>query len=99
MTYFDVALYCLLLLLALFNIWVVVPHKYQMYKMLPIPAFYTFAVLALALRPFYIIGGWTFDPVYGNLDFVQQGAKLCVGIVQDWITLELAIRIHTERGE
>ena len=24
--------------------------------------------------------------------------KLCVGLVQDWITLELAIRIHNSRG-
>ena len=29
---------------------------------------------------------------------MQQGAKLCVGIVQDWITFELAIRIHNARG-
>ena len=34
-----------------------------------------------------------------NIDLVQQGTKLCVGIIQDWITLELAIRIHISKGE
>ena len=29
---------------------------------------------------------------------MQQGAKICVGIVQDWITLELAVRIHISKG-
>ena len=28
---------------------------------------------------------------------MQQAAKLCVGIVQDWITLELAVRIHNAK--
>ena len=30
---------------------------------------------------------------------MQQGVKLCVGLVQDWITLELAVRIRIEKGE
>ena len=30
---------------------------------------------------------------------MQQGAKLCVGLVQDWVTLELAVRIHGSKGE
>ena len=33
------------------------------------------------------------------MDWVQQGAKLCVGLVQDWVTLELAIRIHITKAE
>ena len=33
------------------------------------------------------------------MDWVQQGAKLCVGLVQDWVTLELAIRIHITKSE
>ena len=33
-----------------------------------------------------------------NLRLVQQVAKLCVGVVQDWITLELAIRIRNAKG-
>ena len=55
-------------------------------------------MIALALRPIYMIGRWTSYPVFFNMDKVQQGAKLCVGIVQDWITLELAIRIHNAKG-
>ena len=67
--------------------------------MLPIPAFYTFAVVALTLRPFYIIGYWKIDnAIYINIDWVQQGAKLCVGLVQDWVTVELAVRIHLFKG-
>ena len=29
---------------------------------------------------------------------VWQGSKLCVGVVQDWITLELAIRVRNSKG-
>ena len=42
----------------------------------------------------YITWWFTLEPIYLSVDWVQQGAKLCVGLVQDWITLELAIRIH-----
>ena len=97
-TYVDFGLYCALLLFALRNIWVVVIKK-QRYKRLPIPAFYTFAVVTLTLRPFFIIGSWTDDwKFFVNLDWVQQGAKLCVGLVQDWVTVELAVRIHVSKG-
>ena len=68
----------------------------------PIPAFYSFAVIALALRPIYMIGAWAPFPnyvIYYNLDWVQQGAKLCVGLVQDWVTLELSVRIRTDNGD
>ena len=97
-TYVDVALYCALLLFALRNIYVVVIKK-KRYENLPIPAFYSFAVVALALRPIYLIGAWADNyGIYWNLNFVQQGAKLCVGYVQDWVTVELAIRIHVSKG-
>ena len=97
-TYVDFALYCALLLFALRNTYVVVIKK-KRYENLPIPAFYSFAVVALALRPVYIIGGWADNnAIYYNLDWVQQGAKLCVGFVQDWVTIELAIRIHVSKG-
>ena len=49
-------------------------------------------MIALSLRPVNIIGFWTLDPEISNMDWVQQGAKLCVGIVQDWVTMELALR-------
>ena len=48
----------------------------------------------MSLRLIYIIWFWTPSPIIYNIDLVQQGVKLCVGIVQDWITFELAIRIH-----
>ena len=32
------------------------------------------------------------------MDYVQQVAKLCVGMVQDWITFELALGIHYVNG-
>ena len=96
----DIALYSALLVLAARNIWVVVPHHYQELRMLPSPAFYMFTVIALILRLLFIIGHWTDDNVIiFSIDWVQQGAKLCVGIVQDWITLELAIRIHISKSE
>ena len=33
-----------------------------------------------------------------NIAVVQQAAKLCVGVIQDWITLELAVRIRNAKG-
>ena len=33
-----------------------------------------------------------------NMNLIQEAAKFCVGVVQDWITLELAIRIHNSKG-
>ena len=54
--------------------------------------------MALTLRLSFIIGYWTGSRVILNIDYVQLVAKLCVGVVQDWITLELAIRIHNARG-
>ena len=100
LSYADVAIYGLLLLLALRNVWVVVPQHYKELKMLPSIAFYSFAVLALSLRPLFIIGKWTDDiTIYVSMDYVQQGAKLCVGLVQDWITFELAVRMHISNSE
>ena len=32
------------------------------------------------------------------MDWAQQAAKFCVGVVQDWITVELAIRIRSSKG-
>ena len=79
------------------NIWSILIRQRE-YKNLPILAFYAFALLAVMFRPVFIIGYWTAKPVYPNIDWVQQAVKLCVGVVQDWITLELAIRIHNARG-
>ena len=86
--------YGILILIALRNIFVVIV-KQQEYKNLPILMFYFFALIAVTLRETKVI--WhhkniTFINV--NLDYVQQFAKLSVGLVQDWITFELAIRIH-----
>ena len=38
------------------------------------------------------------SPISNNIGVVQQAAKLSVGAVQDWITIELAIRIHNSNG-
>ena len=98
-TYVDLALYGILLLFALRNIWVVV-IQHKEYKTLTTAAFYTFAMVALPLRLAYIIGIWTDDPsIYKNIDLVQQGALLCIGIVQDWVTVELNIRVNNYNAE
>ena len=41
---------------------------------------------------------WAEKNVIANLNSAQQVAKLCVGVVQDWITFELAIRIRNAKG-
>ena len=96
-TYLVVAMYSFLTVLALRNSWFIL-YKQGEYKNTPILAFYAFTLIAVSLRPIYLIGSWTNNPILFNIDYVQQAAKLCVGIVQDWITLELAIRIHHVKG-
>ena len=81
------------MVLALRNIYAIL-FKQKEYKNLPILVFYAYALVAVSLRLVCIIWQWAGITSLLNVDTVQQGAKLCVGIVQDWITLDLAIRIH-----
>ena len=53
----------------------------------------------MSLRFPYLLGHFIESKRIYNLDLVQQVAKLCVGAVQDWITLELAIRIRNAKGD
>ena len=73
-------LYVLLLVLVLRNIWVIL-YKQQEYKNLPIPIFYGFALIAITLRLIDIIWGWTPSSVIQNVDWIEEAAKLCVGMV------------------
>ena len=93
-----IIVYGILTVVALRNI-IVIVVKQKEYKNLPILMFYLFALVAVTLREVKTI--WhglqsTFIDV--NLDFVQQFSKFSVGLVQDWITLELAVRIHCVYG-
>ena len=94
--YFLIGVYGFLVLLALRNIWVVV-IKQRERKNLPILMFYVFSLIAVALRLVYLIWFWSKELPY-SVDETQQAAKLCVGIIQDWITIELAIRIRNAKG-
>ena len=91
--YLLIATYLVLIMLALRNIWVILV-KQKEYKNLPILTFYVYALMAVTIRPIVIIWQWVPSSIIFNVDYVQQAAKLCVGIIQDWITLELAIRIR-----
>ena len=95
--YLLIATYGVLLGLVLRNIYVVL-LKQKEYKNLPILMFYCFALIAITIRLIGVIWFWKPLPIIVNIDYVQQVAKLCVGVVQDWITLELAIRIHNCKG-
>ena len=64
-----IATYILLVVLALRNIWSIL-IKQREYKNLPILAFYSYALLAVTLRPIMIIWYWTYNPVIVNLDYV-----------------------------
>ena len=79
-SYIVIATYVFLIILALRNIFFIVV-KQKEYKNLPILAFYCYSALAVTLRPIYLFWHWTNSPVFSNLDLVQQGSKLCVGIV------------------
>ena len=78
--YLVILIYMCLLALALHNIWAIV-LKQQEYKNLPILFFYAFALIAISLRLIYIIWIWTLSPVINNIDYIQQAAKLCLGVV------------------
>ena len=95
-SYIVIATYVFLIMLALRNIFVIL-IKQKEYKNLPILAFYCYTILAVTLRPIYLFWCWTTSPVFSNLDLIQQGSKLSVGIVQDWITVDLAIRIRNAK--
>ena len=59
LTYLVIAIYVVLILLAVLNIWVVIV-KLRKYKNLPIFAFYFFTIIAVVLRPISMIGVWTY---------------------------------------
>ena len=95
--YIDIALYALMFLLAIHNIWLIfiVQKKYKNYSLM---AFYIFAIITTLTRECYLVLFFHDSPINWNLDLVWQASKLCVGIVQDWITLELAIRVRNSKG-
>ena len=95
--YIDILIYALIMVLILRNTWVVI-IKQRVYKNLPILMFYIFAFIAVSIRLIDIIGYWTYTQyLESNIDLLQQAAKICVGMVQDWITFELAIRFHNSK--
>ena len=95
--YLLIGTYVVLVLIALRNIWVILV-KQKEYKNEPILMFYCFSIISLTLRPIVIIFWWKSSPYQTNIDFVQVASKFCVGVVQDWITLELAVRIRNSNG-
>ena len=78
--YLVILVYMFLVILALHNTWAIVLRQ-QEYKNLPILVFYAFALIATSLRPIYIMWFWTSNPAINNLDYIQQAAKLCLGVV------------------
>ena len=97
-SYLLIGLYFALLVLDLVNIRMIL-IKQKEYKNLPILFFYLFTTIAICLRIPWLIGYWSTSRLIWNTEWIQQGAKLAVGVVQDWITLELAIRIkNTKRN-
>ena len=96
--YLDIAVYAFLILLALRNVWAILVKQGE-YKNLPIVMFYVFALIAIATRIICLFFYWDQQShIADNLSFIQQSAKICVGFVQDWVTLELAIRIHNSKN-
>ena len=68
-------------MIALRNIFVVIV-KQKEYRNLPILMFYLFALIAVTLREVKIIWQYESNPsINVNLDFVQQFAKLNIGVV------------------
>ena len=67
--YLIIAMYGVLLLIALRNAWVVL-YKQSEYKNVPILAFYAFAILAVSLRLILVIESWTAKRFTMNMDLV-----------------------------
>ena len=97
--YMVIITYGFLVILCLRNVWVILIRQKE-YQNLPILTFYAFAIIAVTLRPIYIIWYWdvNLQGVMTNMTLIQEAAKFFVGVVQDWITLELAIRIRNAKG-
>ena len=96
--YATIILYGLLVVLNLRNIWAILV-KQDKYKNLTLLIFYAYSLIAVSLRLIYLIWYWTPGVWWtNNMNIVQYAAKLCVGVVHDWITVELAIRIDIWRG-
>ena len=96
--YLVIGLFIALLALNLHNIWSIVVGQRE-YKNLPILLFYVFALIAILLRMVWLLTFWIQnDAMLNNIGFTYQMTKLCVGITQDWITFELAIRIRNSKG-
>lgn len=64
--YLIFSLYILLVVLALHNMWVIV-MKEKEYKNLPILMFYLYALIAIAIRPIYIVWKWTDNSTISNM--------------------------------
>ena len=58
--YMVIITYVLLVIICLRNIWVILIQQKE-YQNLPIPTFYAFAIIAVTLRPIYIIWYWDVD--------------------------------------
>ena len=63
------AMYGLLVLLALRNIWVILVRQHE-YKNIPILAFYAFSLVAISLRPIQMLGYWNHPLIFTNIDWV-----------------------------
>ena len=96
--YLVIGLFMALLALCLHNIWSIVVLQRE-YKNLPIFLFYVFALIAIIIRIVWLLTFWIQNyALLNNIGFTYQMTKLCVGITQDWITFELAIRIRNSKG-
>ena len=73
------------------NIWKII-IKQKRYKTLPLLFFYIFTFTALTLRLFNFIFVFTELSIEIILD-ISGVAKLCVGLIQAWMILEIALRL------
>ena len=89
--YLLIGLYTFALALATVNIWRILV-KQRRYKTLPLLAFYICAFIAIALRWIYTIVVYTdFNWKY-SVDDCFLVAKLSTGLIQSWMTFEIALR-------
>ena len=93
--YLLIGVYAFIILLALTNIWKILIRQ-KKYKTLPLSFFYLFTFIAVTLRIICVI--WMFQQPgwYNLLIYVYIGAKLCVGLVQAWMILEITLRIRRD---
>ena len=91
--YILIGIYVFLFALVNINVWQII-IKQKRYKTWLLLAFYTFAYIAISFRLIILIFGYLPATCLRNIDSIQPGAKICAGLIQVWIIIEITLHLR-----